>query len=242
MAQSRGDVDARQHPPGVEETHRKIAIVVLGCLLLLGFILPVATLKRDWRTGKTGTYRLGVVGAVMFGVGLLIPALPKEAGRVLLLLPFVAMSHEGAAWVAFYMLLQMACVIAAAVVCLTNRPQQTFEISRSWASVAFMLIIAGIVVGVVSGLHFMIKTAPEQMARSSYFPVMITRAKLVAWWLGLGLLIPFGITDWLVGDPFAKDLKTVLDEMKHRRPRVTRTEETLTSNPAEHGGQEHDGP
>ncbi|HUV39472.1 MAG TPA: hypothetical protein VMY39_07645, partial [Planctomycetota bacterium] len=173
---------------------------------------------RWWRPGKSGAYGIGVVGAVMLAVGLLIPALPREAGRVLLAAPFVAMSHEGTGWFVFYALLQMGCVIGAAAICVANRPQGTFDVVRAWASWAFALVILGILVGITCVLHFMVKTAPPDLTSAGLFPVIVTFGKFVAWWYGLGLLIPFGITDWLVGDPFAKDLKTVLEEMKQRRP------------------------
>jgi len=177
------------------------ALVILAAAL--GWLGIFAGSRSRWYRPSHGiTWVVGLVGAGLLLAALFWPGLPAERGYVLIAAPVVMMGQSGGGWPGLAAFLQVDCLLVAALLCLAAHPRQPLFRVRRLAAWAFLLVVTGIVIGCFAFLSTLTGAVPMPVTQKPVELHVVTLVKILTWGLGLVLLVPFGITDWLVGDPF----------------------------------------
>jgi hypothetical protein len=157
------------------------------------FVAPVALLvgvrSRGYRPGSSVAYWFGVAGAGAWFTFLVIPALPAEAGYIFLMAPIKLIGQGGATGKSIGLLVMMVCTSISAILCIINKPTSDIRKVRNQTNLAFWTLVSGFVV-------FMLCISGQFITG---FPSFINTIKHLCWFLGMGLLLPAGITDLVVG-------------------------------------------
>ena len=172
------------------------ASAVLGCLAFIG--LYVGTRSRWYRPVSLAAYIAGAVGGGLYLVQLILPVLPEEAGTLPIVCMVKMLKVKPLLVVAIGSIVQTACFVAAAIICLANYPRKTPSV-RGTASAAFTLLAVGIVVFLVSVVGNALYLIGSHAGKFEAFAIgVMTLVKMGLWGGGLLLLIPFGATDLIV--------------------------------------------
>jgi len=174
------------------------ASMVLACLAFVG--LYTGARARWYRPGSLAAYIAGAVGGGLYLVQLILPVLPEEMGTLPIVCMVKMLKVEKVLILAFGSIVQTACFVAAAIICLANYPRKTPSV-RGTASAAFTLLTVGIVVFLVSiagNALYAIGSRPGKMEAWEIGVMSVSLVKIWLWWGGLLLLIPFGATDLIV--------------------------------------------
>ena len=160
----------------------------------------VGSRARWYRPDSKPAFWIGRVGGALFVLGLLMPVLPKSEGLLPLLLPFRMMAFGGVfVWLGFWLLVSMGLMVTAAVVCFGtgtdipryNAHQLSGRAFAFWKSST--LVLAG---AVVLAVLWSIKCSLGMLPVVFFGGIQLVCCG-VAWWL----LLPFGVTDLVVGEP-----------------------------------------
>jgi hypothetical protein len=172
-------------------------------LFLLAFLgLFIGSRARCHRPASQVAAIIGIVGGILYGVNLLLPVLPEEAGTLQLIAPFKMIEHgreSGAVIMAVGLLGMMACLISSSVLCILNiahRPN-----AQGIAQKAFLLLVLAFVVlgGAVLVSWVVAVSESSRPGRGDRVGAeLVNLAKMVCWLAGMLLLIPVGLTDLLV--------------------------------------------
>ena len=160
----------------------------------------VGARARWYRPASRAAFWIGRVGGALFVVGLLVPVLPKSDGLVPLLLPFRLMSFGGIfVWLGFWLMVSMGLMVAAAVVCFGTgtdiHPQNAHDLAgRAFAFWKSSALVFG--TAVVLAVMWTIKCSLGMLPVVFFGGIQLACCG-VAWWL----LLPFGVTDLVVGEP-----------------------------------------
>ena len=172
--------------------------LILAVLLLnLGWIgLLVGARARWYRPRRGAAYWIGLAGAIAFGVFLMMPIMPAEAGHIPLITAFKMFEAPPIRLVAFGVVAWIDCTVLAGVLCLMTAPGKSADFARRRARGAFLLLIAG-----AAAFGLCAATALLQNARADdvVAPVLTALIKFGCWGVGMILLLPTGITDLVVG-------------------------------------------
>jgi len=172
---------------------------VMACLAMF-----VGARSRWYRPGNGVARGFGMAGGCGYLLYLLLPILPAGAGRLPLIMPFKMLGGpDELLATAIGLILTMLCMIAAAVLCITNGKALPGNTARSRANIAFLLLV--VLVPVIGALTILIsagQSIPEGVSVPPAFYAMTitTIIKMVCWFAGMLLLIPVGIIDLIVGD------------------------------------------
>jgi hypothetical protein len=174
------------------------ASIVLGCLAFIG--LYAGARARWYRPGSLAAYIAGAVGGGLYLVQLILPVLPEAMGTLPIVCMVKMLNVKGLLVVAIGSIVQTACFVAAAIICLANYPRKTPSV-RGTASAAFTLLTVGIVVFLVSipgNVLYAIGSQAGKVEALAIGVLLMSLVKMGLWAGGLLLLIPFGATDLIV--------------------------------------------
>ncbi|HUV39471.1 MAG TPA: hypothetical protein VMY39_07640, partial [Planctomycetota bacterium] len=176
-----------------------VTSMVLGLLGWLG--LFVGSRVRFYRPASRPAWVIGIIGGACYVLYLLFPVSGGGGGKekIPLFMVFEMFEGSGGKFLAFCLVGQMGCMVAAGVLCVTNTMRRTSDEVHRRAGLAFALIVAGMVVVLVGILGQAMST--EELHGSLWFTFFLMLAKMGCWIGGMVLLLPMGVTDLMVGEP-----------------------------------------
>ena len=178
-----------------EEVAGEFVLAVV--LLNLGWIgLLVGARSRWYRPRKPAAYWIGLAGAIAFGVFLVLPIMPADAGRIPAVTAIRMLEVPPIRLVAFGVVAWIACTVLAGVLCCITGPGRSAGFARRRARAAFRLLAAG---GIALGLCISIAMLQNAGAADAVALVFTALVKFGCWGVGMILLLPTGITDLVVG-------------------------------------------
>ena len=157
------------------------------------FVAPIALLvgvrARGYRPDSSVAYWFGVGGAVAWFAFLLIPVQSAQNGYISLMFPIKLIGRPNAGGLSMGLLVLMVCTSVSAILCITNKPASETQKARSQANMAYWTLAVGFFVFLlcISGRYI------------ENFASFINSIKGLCWFVGMGLLIPVGVTDLVVG-------------------------------------------
>ena len=169
------------------------AIVLIYFLVSLGLTgLLAGSLARRYRPKSNFAVIIGIVGGVLFLGGLLLPVLPKDAGTVLLAMPFKLFDagKDMARAVGTLILLAMVCWIIASILCFANIPRRSTRSAKVISVAASWSFFIG---GVLLFIAILIPVCANNSDASQLGANLLILAKITTWVLGGFLILPLGL-------------------------------------------------
>jgi len=177
------------------------AFFVTTTFLAAGWVGVFAGARaRVYRPERATAYLVGVVGACLYLLALLFPSLPKDAGTLLIATPFVLLAEETSRWPGLVLLFQMLLVLGACFVSFGNVPSTP----RAWARVLARLTFRLLMLGAFGGAWTLVVALAFKAHEAGTVNWLVLFGNLVkfgAWFGGLAVLLPVGITDLIVEGP-----------------------------------------
>ena len=175
------------------------AFYVITAFLAVGWVGVFAGARvRTYRPERATAYLVGAVGACLYLLAFLVPSLPKEAGTVLIAVPFKLLGEDTSRWFGLALLFQMLLLLGACGACFANVPSAPRAQARGAARLTFLLLMLGTFGGGAALLLAVMIKAPGGVNWLVFFGNLV---KFGAWFVGLLLLLPVGITDLMVEGP-----------------------------------------
>jgi len=183
-------------------------IMVMAFLGWLG--LFVGTRTRAYRPSNSIAYGLGVTGALLHLITLIIPAKGADFGTIPLMLPLKLVANEKSVREAIgfgdesstlagglFILVGMGLLVTTAVLCLMNSLRLDRSQARVRASQSFLCFIGGQVAEIL-GVLILLFSLPTGPYGPPAGALVLGVIKSVLWFGCLALLLPVGVSDLIV--------------------------------------------
>jgi len=148
---------------------------------------------------------VAVVGALLVIATFLIPTpmfpsrlAPRPKNVAPVGVPFELLQHYETFLPGIFLLAALLFAVATCYFCLVNAPSRLLEENRKLASLAFISLIATWLSNLAAGFAAAFTLAPEGLTTERLNAFLLVALKVLAWGGGLFLLLPIGLTDYLV--------------------------------------------
>ena len=170
-----------------------------GGVLLIYFLVSLGltgvlagSLARRYRPRSNLAAIVGIVGGVLFLAGMLLPVLPKDAGVVLLAVPFKLFDAEKdlATAIGVLVLLAMVAWIIASILCFTNVPRRGGGSAKAMGAGTFYTFLAGAILLFVA---ILVPVCADNHDAAQFGASILAFGKLSSWVTGSFLILPLGL-------------------------------------------------
>jgi hypothetical protein len=179
-----------------------VAVLAVLAVHIVGLVgIHVGSRARWYRPDKRSAFGIGVAGGALLLLSLVLPCLGEEGGWVLLAAPLKLIGADDAGWMGIATLLYFCSLIAAAIVCFTNTHGRPYAERRVRAAWAFWLLVASwLCLGLGTVGQTIASFSENSIFDKSFVVVMLVNvARQLLAVIAAYLLIPFGLTDLVVG-------------------------------------------